>query len=102
MERRKVGQLEVSVVGIGCNNFGMKLDAEATAAVVHAALDHDINFFDTADIYGNRGGSEEQLAKALGKKGRAGVVLATKFGAPMADGPDERGASAARVKLAVD
>ncbi|MER3424556.1 MAG: hypothetical protein C4293_16385, partial [Nitrospiraceae bacterium] len=52
LETRRIGSLEVSLVGLGCNNFGRKLDAEATSAVVHAALDAGINFFDTADVYG--------------------------------------------------
>ena len=70
--------LTVSVVGIGCNNFGGRLDAEATASVVDAALDAGINFFDTADIYG-RTKSEEYLGRALGRR-RGEIVLATKFG----------------------
>lgn len=78
METRRVGSLEVSVVGLGCNNFGARLDAPATARVVHAALDSGINFLDTADIYGATA-SEEFLGRAL--EGRRGdVILATKFG----------------------
>ncbi len=79
METRKIGSLDVSVVGLGCNNFGSRLDAEATDRVVGAALDAGINFFDTADIYGGTK-SEEYLGRALGPR-RDGVVLATKFGA---------------------
>ncbi|MEO8201730.1 MAG: aldo/keto reductase [Gemmatimonadota bacterium] len=75
---RKIGSLEVSVVGLGCNNFGGRLDAERTAGVVRAALDAGMNFFDTADIYGGTR-SEEYLGRALGPR-RADVVLATKFG----------------------
>ncbi|MFJ3921965.1 aldo/keto reductase [Streptomyces sp. NPDC090022] len=71
--------LRVSAVGLGCNNFGGRLDARATRTVVDAALDAGITFFDTADIYGNRGGSEEHLGQAL-KGRRDQVVLATKFG----------------------
>jgi aryl-alcohol dehydrogenase-like predicted oxidoreductase len=78
METRRIGSLEVSVVGLGCNNFGGRLDAEATASVVDAALDAGINFFDTADIYG-RTKSEEFLGQALGRR-RGEIVLATKFG----------------------
>ncbi|AKT38604.1 aldo/keto reductase [Chondromyces crocatus] len=78
METRKLGSLDVSVVGLGCNNFGMKIDAEATAKVVDAAIDAGINFFDTADIYGGTK-SEEYLGKALGKR-RDQVLIATKFG----------------------
>src|SRR5208337_2578280 len=70
MEHRNLGNsgLKVSAVGLGCNNFGMKCDAEQTRAVVHKALDEGITLFDTADIYGNRGGSEELLGKALGDR----------------------------------
>ena len=56
MEMRSIGSLKVSVVGLGCNNFGRRLNAEQTAVVVHAALDAGINFFDTADVYGAGGG----------------------------------------------
>ncbi|GLX17217.1 aldo/keto reductase [Streptomyces lavendulae] len=71
--------LKVSAVGLGCNNFGGRLDARATAAVVDAALDSGITLLDTADIYGDRGGSESHLGQAL-KGRRDQVVLATKFG----------------------
>ena len=78
MEMRGIGILPVSVVGLGCNNFGMRIDADASRAVVDAALDAGINYFDTADIYG-RGKSEEFLGAALaGRRDRA--VIATKFG----------------------
>jgi aryl-alcohol dehydrogenase-like predicted oxidoreductase len=53
METRRIGSLEVSVVGMGCNNFGRRLDADATSDIVHAALDAGITFFDTADVYGD-------------------------------------------------
>lgn len=94
MEYRKLGNsgLKVSAIGLGCNNFGMRCDAEQTRAVVHQALDDGITLFDTADIYGNRGGSEELLGKALGDRRRE-VVVATKFGMAMGDGPYLRGAS---------
>jgi aryl-alcohol dehydrogenase-like predicted oxidoreductase len=78
METRQIGQLEVSVVGLGCNNFGMRIDEEQTAAVVSAALDAGINYFDTADVYGQTR-SEEFLGSALAGR-RDEVVLATKFG----------------------
>jgi aryl-alcohol dehydrogenase-like predicted oxidoreductase len=78
MEKRGIGSLQVSVVGLGCNNFGWRLDADATAGVVHAALDAGVNFFDTADIYGGTK-SEEYLGRALRGR-REQVVLATKFG----------------------
>ncbi|HET6675850.1 MAG TPA: aldo/keto reductase [Nitrospiraceae bacterium] len=78
METRRIGSLTVSVVGLGCNNFGKRLDEGSTAAVVLAALDAGITFFDTADIYGETK-SEEFLGRALGRR-RNDIVLATKFG----------------------
>jgi aryl-alcohol dehydrogenase-like predicted oxidoreductase len=78
MEKRRIGSLEVSVVGLGCNNFGGRLDYDQTVRVVDAALDAGINFLDTADIYGKTL-SEEYLGRAL-KGRRDQVVLATKFG----------------------
>ncbi|MGC5022122.1 aldo/keto reductase [Micromonospora sp. DT47] len=92
MTYRRLGNsgLVVSVVGVGCNNFGRKLDLDGTRAVVDAALDAGITFFDTADIYGEpQGGSEELLGQAL-KGRRDDVVLATKFGMDMhgMNGPD--------------
>jgi aryl-alcohol dehydrogenase-like predicted oxidoreductase len=80
MRTRRIGSLEVSVVGLGCNNFGGRLDAPATAQVVGAALEAGITFFDTADIYGDTR-SEEFLGPALGTR-RDEIVLATKFGVP--------------------
>jgi aryl-alcohol dehydrogenase-like predicted oxidoreductase len=81
--------LRVSIVGLGCNNFGRRLDLEGTRAVVDAALEEGINFFDTADIYG-RGQSEEYLGEVLQGR-RDQVVLATKFGMDMGDGKGPRG-----------
>jgi aryl-alcohol dehydrogenase-like predicted oxidoreductase len=78
METRQIGSLTVSVVGLGCNNFGRRLNADGTASVVHAALDAGIILFDTADIYGGTK-SEEFLGRALGRR-RDQVVIATKFG----------------------
>ncbi|MGH2759670.1 MAG: aldo/keto reductase, partial [Actinomycetota bacterium] len=78
METRKIGSLDVSIVGLGCNNFGMRIDEAQTKQVVDACLDAHINFFDTADVYGG-GRSEEFLGKALGSR-RSEVVIATKFG----------------------
>ena len=90
MRTRTLGPLEVSVVGLGCNNFGGRIDAEATFAVVDAAIDAGVTFFDTADIYGGQGGSEELIGRALeGRRDR--VVLATKWGKPMGDGAERRG-----------
>jgi len=94
MEYRRLGNsgLQVSLAGLGCNNFGMRIDAEQTRAVVHCALDEGITLFDTADIYGNRGQSEEMLGKALGNR-RHEIVLASKFGMAMGDGPYKIGGS---------
>jgi aryl-alcohol dehydrogenase-like predicted oxidoreductase len=81
--------LVVSGVGLGTNNFGGRIDREAAAAVVDAAIDEGVNLFDTADVYGNAGGSEEILGELLADR-RHEVVLATKFGMDMqgANGPD--------------
>ena len=81
MEIRKVGSLPVTVVGIGCNNFGSRIDEKRSHEVVNAALDAGINFFDTADMYAN-GKSEELLGQALGRR-RSDVFIATKFGQVM-------------------
>lgn len=78
LETRKIGTLDVSVVGLGCNNFGWHIDQEATQKVVDAALEAGITLFDTADIYGNTE-SEKFLARALNKR-RNQAVIATKFG----------------------
>jgi aryl-alcohol dehydrogenase-like predicted oxidoreductase len=83
MKTRKIGSLNVSVVGLGCNNFGWRLDAGASANVVNSAIDAGINFFDTADIYGG-GKSEEFVGRALASR-RKQVILATKFGMRMDD-----------------
>src|SRR5258708_26048863 len=88
METRKIGSLIASVVGLGCNNFGRRLDADGATAVVNAALDAGINFFDTADVYSN-GQSEMFLSHAVGKR-RHQIVIATKFGHSM--GGPKRGA----------
>ena len=103
MEYRNLGDsgLKISLAGLGCNNFGMRCDTEQTRAVVHRAFDEGVTFFDTADIYGNRGGSEELLGKALGKRRRE-VVVASKFGMPMGAGPYERGASRRYIMAAAE
>lgn len=90
MEQRNLGTsgLLVSSIGLGCNNFGGRLDLEGTRAVIHAAFDHGITFFDTADVYGNQGGSETLMGQVLGDR-RKDIVLATKFGLPM-DGENGR------------
>jgi aryl-alcohol dehydrogenase-like predicted oxidoreductase len=98
VETRSIGALTVSVVGLGCNNFGGRIGEAETDAVVGAALDAGITLFDTADIYGNTL-SETYLGPALGAR-RDEVVLATKFGAPY-DG-HEGGGSAAYVRTAVE
>jgi len=99
MEKRAIGSLSVSLVGIGCNNFGGRIDAAATQAVVDAALEAGINLFDTADIYGGTL-SEQLLGQALGAR-RDEVVIATKFG--MGDGTKlPAGASAASIASAVE
>ena len=99
METRPIGSLEVPVVGLGCINFGGRLDAEATARVVHAALDAGVAFLDTADVYGGTH-SEEFLGRALAGR-RDQVVIATKFGSHL----DERrpgGASPEYIRQAVE
>lgn len=99
MEQRPIGSLSVSLVGIGCNNFGGRIDAAATQSVVDAALDNGIDFFDTADIYGGTR-SEELLGKALGSR-RDDVIIATKFG--MGDGTKlPAGASATSIASAAE
>jgi aryl-alcohol dehydrogenase-like predicted oxidoreductase len=98
VEKRKIGSLEVSLAGLGCNNFGWRIDAEGTAAVVTAAIESGINFFDTADIYGG-GQSEEFLGRAL-KGRRDKVLIATKFGMKFAEGKE--GAKPAYIRQAAE
>lgn len=94
MEYRRLGSsgLQVSAIGLGCNNFGWRVDESGTRAVVETALDQGITLFDTADIYGPRGVSEEYLGKALDGR-RQDAIIATKFAAPMGEGTLHRGAS---------
>jgi len=103
MDYRRLGHsgLWVSAVGIGCNNFGAKCDEAATRAVVHACLDAGITLFDTADMYGNRGGSETLLGRILGHH-RKDIVLASKFGLPMGEGPYLNGAGRHYIMRAVE
>jgi aryl-alcohol dehydrogenase-like predicted oxidoreductase len=103
MDRRNVGtsELVVSAIGLGCNNFGIRLDLERSRAVVHAALDRGITLFDTADNYGRRGGSERILGQVLGPR-RKDVVLATKFGTAMDDEGRLKGASRGYIVSAVE
>jgi aryl-alcohol dehydrogenase-like predicted oxidoreductase len=91
MRTRSLGPLDVSVVGLGCNNFGRRVDEARTHAVVDAALEAGVTFFDTADVYGDKGGSETLLGKALAGR-RDQVVLATKFGGDMGLGIERHGA----------
>jgi aryl-alcohol dehydrogenase-like predicted oxidoreductase len=93
-----VGSLEVSVAGLGCNNFGMRIDEAATKRVVDAALEAGINFFDTADIYGSTK-SEEYLGRALATR-RSQAIVATKFG--MAVDEHRKGARPEYVRRACD
>jgi aryl-alcohol dehydrogenase-like predicted oxidoreductase len=94
MQKRRLGNstLDVSIVGLGGNNFGGRIDFPAAERVVHAAIALGVNLIDTADSYGNRGGSEEALGRILGDK-RKEIVLATKFGLPMDEAGTLRGAS---------
>jgi aryl-alcohol dehydrogenase-like predicted oxidoreductase len=98
MDKRRIGSLEVSVVGLGCNNFGMRTDYAQSEAVVHAAIDNGITLFDTADIYGGTH-SEEFLGRALGAR-RQHVVVASKFGMPLDDA--RRGARPEYVRHALE
>jgi aryl-alcohol dehydrogenase-like predicted oxidoreductase len=99
MQTRRIGSLTVSIVGLGCNNFGMTIDEKQSADVVSAALDAGITFFDTADMYGGTN-SERFLGKALGKR-RNEAIVATKFG--LNAGPDvPGGAKPEYVKRACD
>lgn len=102
MKTRKLGnsELTVSIVGLGCNNFGM-LDVAASRRVVDRAIDQAITLFDTADIYGNRGGSERQLGEILGPR-RKDIVLATKFGMKMDDAGTKSGAARTYILQAVE
>lgn len=104
MKRRQLGNtpLQVTSVGLGCNNFGLRMDAgEPSRAVIHKALDLGINFFDTADVYGHRGGSETALGNFLGAR-RKDIVIASKFGNPMDDAGTMKGASRAYMMRAVE
>ncbi len=103
MRQRTLGKsgLQVSLVALGCNNFGGRTDLEGAHRVVHMALDLGITLFDTADIYGERGGSETILGKILGDR-RKDIVLATKFGMPMDETGTLKGASRRYILSAVE
>lgn len=103
MRKRRLGNstLEVSAVGLGGNNFGGRIDLEATRRVVHKAIDLGVTLIDTADTYGNRGGSEEALGRILGGK-RSEIVLASKFGMAMDEAGKLKGASRRYIMQAVE
>ena len=103
MQERNLGKsgLRVSVVGLGCNNFGGRIDLEATRKVVHKAIDLGITLFDTADVYGERGGSETLLGQVLGDR-RKDIVLASKFGMVMDDAEKLKGGSRRYIMRAVE
>jgi len=103
MEYKNLGRsgLQVSVVGLGCNNFGMRCDYDASEKVVNAAIDHGINLFDTADVYGGQGKSEEFLGRILKGK-RDSVLIATKWGSKMGEGPHKSGGSRKYIMAAVE
>ena len=98
MEQRKIGSLAVSVIGIGCNNFGGRIDESRTGEVCNAALDAGINFFDTADVYGGTK-SEEFMGRVL-KARRDEAIIATKFGMKIDD--EHQGARPEYVKSAAE
>jgi aryl-alcohol dehydrogenase-like predicted oxidoreductase len=103
METRNLGNsgLLVSKIGLGCNNFGFRIELEASRAVVHKALDLGITLFDTADVYGNRGRSEIILGQILGGR-RKDIILATKFGKPMDATRATAGASRRYILFAIE
>ena len=103
MQIRNLGRsgLRVSAIGLGCNNFGGRINLEQTRAVIHKAFDLGITLFDTADVYGERGGSETCMGQVLGEK-RKEIVLATKFCMAMSDDGARQGASRRYIMAAVD
>jgi aryl-alcohol dehydrogenase-like predicted oxidoreductase len=103
MKFRSLGKsgLQVSEIGLGCNNFGMRLDLEGSRGVIHAALDAGITLFDTADVYGGHGASETMMGQILGER-RKDIVLATKFGMQMDKAGAKKGASRRYIMAAVE
>jgi aryl-alcohol dehydrogenase-like predicted oxidoreductase len=103
MEIRNLGSsgLRVSAVGLGCNNFGQRIDLETSRKVIHKAIDLGITLFDTADIYAGQGGSETVLGTVLGDR-RKDIVLATKYSKPMAADGSKQGASRRYIMNAVE
>jgi aryl-alcohol dehydrogenase-like predicted oxidoreductase len=102
MEFRRVGEsgLEVSVVGVGCNQFGRRVDAPGVARIVHAAIDAGVTLFDTADVYG--AGESERLLGAALRGRRDAAIVATKVGSQMGEGPYNAGASRRHVRSGVE
>ncbi|HZM44143.1 MAG TPA: aldo/keto reductase [Burkholderiales bacterium] len=103
MKQRNVGNsgVKVSLLGLGCNNFGLRMPVEDSQAVIKKALDVGITFFDTADVYGQRGGSETALGQYLGSRLKD-VFIATKFGNAMDEEGKLRGGSRAYVRQAIE
>lgn len=103
MEIRNLGRsgLRVSAIGLGCNNFGGRLDLAGTKTVVHAAFDAGITLFDTADVYGDKGGSETLMGQVIGPM-RKSIVLASKFCMPMDDAETLKGGSRRYIMAAVE
>jgi aryl-alcohol dehydrogenase-like predicted oxidoreductase len=103
MQIRNLGGsgLRVSAVGLGCNNFGQRIDLEASRKVIHKAIDLGVTLFDTADIYAGQGGSETVLGEVLGDR-RKDIVLATKFSKPMSKDGTKQGASRRYIMSAVE
>jgi aryl-alcohol dehydrogenase-like predicted oxidoreductase len=103
MQIRNLGGsgLRVSAVGLGCNNFGQRIDLEASRKVIHKAIDLGITLFDTADIYSGQGGSETVLGEVLGGR-RKDIVLATKYSKPMSSDGTRQGASRRYILSAVE
>ncbi|HTP96458.1 MAG TPA: aldo/keto reductase [Burkholderiales bacterium] len=103
MKQRRLGKsgLQVSVVGLGCNNFAWRTDLAASRRVIDRAIDCGITLFDTADVYGNFGGSEEHIGQCLGER-RNGIVLATKFSVPMDPSIKRKDASRRYIMTAVE
>src|SRR5919199_460902 len=104
---RTIGPLEVTVVGLGCNNFGRRVDLDGTRAVIDAALDAGVNFLDTADIYGDEAGASERLIGQVLDGRRDAAVIATKFGMDMrgrgaTDVPDAPRGSREYLRWAID
>ena len=103
MKQRKIGNsgLQVSLIGLGCNNFSWHIDLEGSRKVIDKAIDLGITLFDTADVYGERGGSETCMGQILGDR-RNNIVLATKCGLPMSDDGKMQGASRRYIMSAVE